>query len=116
MKRILVALALTASAMTAATWNATPASAASCGSGEFCVWTAENYTGTVGKFTDQPNGTCVQLWDRRYSFQNNSSSEGYFYRYGDCTGQVRAAVRGAKVPKMGFPATGFKYACVSCRE
>lgn len=116
MKRMWIATALSAAAITASAWAAAPAQAASCGSGQFCVWTAENYGGSQAQLSDQPNGTCIGLWNRWYSFQNRSNFEGYFYRYGDCTGQVRAAPRGALVPKMGFPATGFRYACVSCKQ
>lgn len=116
MKRILVVLTLTTSAMTATAWGATPASAAGCADRQFCVFTAENYTGRMDKLASQSNGTCVQLWDRRYSFQNNTNIEGYLYRYGDCTGQSYAVKSGSKAPKLSFPATGFKYACVSCRE
>jgi hypothetical protein len=119
-KKIPALLAAAVIGTLSATTMLSPASAAApaaaCLSGRFCIYPQVNYGGTPLHLADRPNGTCSQLWNRFYSFQNRSNFEGYFYRYGDCTGQARAAVRGGSVPDMGFPATGFRYACVSCRE
>lgn len=116
--RRLLALAAISTLSVGIGLSSAPAAAvpAACSSGAFCLYPQTNYGGTPLHLGDRPNGTCVQLWNRMYSFQNRSNFEGYFYRYGDCTGQARAATRGSSSPDLRFPATGFRYACVSCRD
>lgn len=86
-RRITAALAAATLATAVGLTSATPAQAASCQAGEFCIYEHNNWQGRISKFTQSPYSIAdYYLNDKVSSVVNRSDSIWILYQHSNCSG------------------------------
>ncbi|WP_310369086.1 peptidase inhibitor family I36 protein [Catenuloplanes atrovinosus] len=106
--------AAVASAALVAPAPALASAAAPCPANTFCMYQGAGESGGVYSLPAGALGSCRGFNFGPYqSYRNNSTIEGYFFESAGCTGRAKPVTRNSAA-NIGFRATTFRFACVSC--